>query len=186
MTSKSDRFDLMEIVASDGCVQLLHPFLYRPGTEMYQTEVIEETGIPKTRAIRLLKQLTGYRILEERERAGCRFYRAAVDNPVIRQLKILLMVTRLYELTLEYSGHGIEMFLFGSSAKGEDTNDSDIDLLIVSSATGDTIKKLIGKVKNNLMREVNPVVYTPLEYANLCNKEKTFYDQLERYKIRVL
>lgn len=186
MTRQSDHFNMIDLITSDGCVQLLHPFLYKPGIEMYQSEVIKETKVPKTRAIRLLNMLTGYGLLREKEKAGCKFYTASQDDPVVKQLKTMIMVTRLYELTREYSGQGIEVFIFGSSAKGEDTENSDVDLLVISSTAKDRVSALIDKIKNNLEREANTVVYTPLEYANLCNKEKTFYDQLERYKIRVL
>ena len=186
MAKKSENFNLIDVIASEGCVQLLHPLLYKPGIEMYQSEVIKETNVPKTRAIRLLNTLTGYGLLREKEKAGCKFYAASQDDPVVNQLKILIMITKLYQLTREYSGQGIEVFLFGSSAKGEDTENSDVDLLVISDTAKGSVSVLIDKVKANLEREVNPVLYTPLEYANLCNKDKTFYDQLERYKIRVL
>jgi len=133
----SNHLGLIDLLASDGCVQLLQPFLYKPGIEMYQSEVIRVTGMPKTRAIRLLNQLTSYGLINEKVKAGSKFYRVAEENPVLKQLKILIILSKLYELTRDFSGKNIEVYLFGSSAKGEDTENSDIDLLIIA----DTDKK---------------------------------------------
>ena len=177
---------MINLLTSDGCIQLLHPFLYKPGIEMYQSEVIKETGIPKTRAIRLLGMLTSYGVLREKEKAGCRFYSASLENPVIVQLKKFIMVSRLYEATYKFAGHDIELYLFGSSARGEDTEYSDIDILVISGTNRDVINAFVDSLKKAFEREVNPVIYTPIQYANLCIKDKAFYDQVERYRIKVL
>ncbi len=177
---------LIGLLTSDGCAQLLQPFLYKPGIEMYQSEIIKVTGIPKTRAIRLLNQLSSYGLINEKVKAGSKFYTAAEDNSVLKQLKILIILSKLYELTGDFSGKNIEVYLFGSAARGEDTENSDIDLLIISDTGKKVLNELIDRLKNGIEREVSPVVYTPIGYANLYNTEKAFYESIERYKIKVL
>jgi predicted nucleotidyltransferase len=181
-----NHLDLVNIIASNGCIEILEPFLYKPKVEIYQSEVIKKTGIPKTRAIKLLKLLTEKGVLSETVIAGTNFYSISLENPVVKELKKLIIISKLYELTRDYSGENIEVDLFGSAARGEDTEDSDIDLLIVSDADKNTIYDIIDKIKNNVNREVNPVIYKSIEYANLYNTDKAFYNQIERYKIRVL
>jgi len=153
---------------------------------MYQSEVIQVTGIPKTRAIRLLNKLSSYGLLNEKIKAGSKFYTVTLENPVLKQLKILIVLSKLYELTMDFSGKNIEIYLFGSAAKGEDTEKSDIDILIIADADKKALNELMDRLKNNMGREVNPVVYTPIGYANLYNTEKAFYESIERYKIKVL
>ena len=187
MVSKSTNdIDLINIVASNGCIQLLEPFLYKPGIEMYQSEVIKKTGVPLNKALKLLNFLTGHGILIETEKAGSRFYRVEEGNPVLKQLKILITVSGLFDLTRGFADKNVEIFVFGSAAKGEDTENSDIDLLILADTDKKTVNDLINHLKNHLEREVSPVVYTHTGYANLYNKEKAFYESIERYKIRVL
>lgn len=177
---------LIDIIAPDGSVEILRPFLYNPGIEMYQSEIIKTTGIPKTRAIRLLNLLTKFGLITEKVKAGSKFFMAAKENPVLKQLKILIVLSKLYELTRRFSDKNIEVYLFGSSARGEDMENSDIDLLMISSEDKVVINELIDVLKNNMEREINPVIYTPVGYANLYNTEKPFYESIERYKIRVL
>lgn len=183
---KSGSFSLIDLITSEGCIQLLRPFLYVPKIEMYQSEVIKETGIPKTRAITLLNLLTKHGLLKERVRAGSKFYRTEDGNPILKQLKILIIVSKLCELTRAYSDKNIEIYLFGSAAKGEDTIHSDIDLLVIADVEKETIIDLVNEIQNNVDREVNPVIYSSMGFANMANTDKAFYESIERYKIRVL
>ncbi len=182
----SNIIGIIDIIASAGCVQLLEPFLYRPGIELYQSELIKLTGVPLNRALRLLKQLVDHGILQGTEKAGCMFYRVSFENPVLKQLKTLNIVSKLFDLTRDFSDKNIEIYLFGSAAKGEDTESSDIDLLILADTDKTVVNKLLDRLTKGLTREVSPVVYSSLEYANLYNKDKVFYESIERYKIRVL
>jgi predicted nucleotidyltransferase len=182
----SNRIEIIDIIASAGCLQLLEPFLYRPGIELYQSELIKLTGVPLNRALRLLNLLVSHGILHETEKAGSKFYSVSPENPVLKQLKILNIVSKLFDLTREFTGKNIEVYLFGSAAKGEDTEKSDIDLLIIADTDKTVVNKLIDRMMKGLAREISPVVYSSLEYANLYNKEKVFYESIERYKIRVL
>jgi len=182
----SNNVGLIDLLTSDGCVQVLKPFYISPELRCTKSEVIKVTGIPKTRAIRLLGQLSSYGLLNEKIKAGSKFYTAAEDNSVLKQLKILIVLSKLYELTRDFSGQNIEAYLFGSAARGEDTENSDIDLLIIADVGKKALNELVDRLKNSMGREVNPVVYTPIGYANLYNTEKAFYESIERYKIKVL
>ena len=187
MANKATKnIEIMDIIASAGCVKLLEPFLYKPNIEMYQSELIKKTGVPLNRAIKLLKQLTSHGILKETEKAGCKFYRVYFENPVLKQLKILNTISKLYDIARDFSNEDIEVYLFGSAAKGEDTVHSDIDFLIIADKNRAIVNNLIDRMRRKFTREVSPVIYSSLEYANLYNKEKAFYESIERYKIRVL
>ena len=176
---------LIDVIASNGCIQLLEPFLYQPRVEMYQSELIKKTRVPLNRGLKHIKALTHQGLLIETEKAGSKFYTVVEENPVLKQLKILIITSKLYELTRDYAGKNIELFLYGSAAKGEDTEHSDIDLLILASDEN-VAHELADYIRNHLDREVSPVIYTHIGYANLYNKEKAFYESIERYKIKVL
>ena len=65
-----------------------------------------------------------------------------------------------------------EIILFGSVARGEDTEDSDIDLLIISDKKRETKDKLMKKVSNALFEfgiYISVKVISKEEYKNLEN-----------------
>jgi predicted nucleotidyltransferase len=63
-----------------------------------------------------------------------------------------------------------EIILFGSVARGEDTEDSDIDLLIISDKKRETKDKLMKKVSDALFKfevYISAKVISKEEYENL-------------------
>lgn len=187
--AKAGANKLSGIIFSAKCFQLLRVLLYKPGVKMYQKEIIDQSALSPNTAVPLLDRLTNYGIITENTIAGTRFYSINEENSVIKQLKILANVSDIYELARDMSGD-IEIYLFGSAARGEDTADSDIDLLVIANVNAGERSKLkeqiIERFTGALKREVNPVIFTPIEYSNLYNKEKTFYESIEKDKIRVV
>jgi predicted nucleotidyltransferase len=187
--SNADKVKLSGIIFSAKCFQLLRVLLYKPGIKMYQKEIIGQSALSPNTAVPLLDQLTSYGILTENTIAGTRFYSINEENSVLKQLKILVNVSDIYELARDIPGD-IELYLFGSAARGEDTADSDIDLLVLANVNAAERSKLREQIKERLTgalnREVNPVIFTPIEYSNLYNKEKAFYESIEKDKVRVI
>lgn len=77
-------------------------------------------------------------------------------------------------------------YLYGSAARGEDSEDSDIDLLIIAGQDKEIIFKALGKLRYNLNREVNPIIYTRMEYSKLPMTDKAFFEAFEKDKIRLI
>lgn len=186
--SSEKAMELVEILISIKSFKLLKVMFNRPGYEMYQKEIINESGLSPNTAVPLLNKLTSYGIIRENTVAGTKFYSIVKENSVLKQFKILVNVANIYELTREFP-QNIEIYLFGSSARGEDFENSDIDILIVANGNKELLSKIKEEIKDRLTislnREVNTIVYTPIGYANLYNKEKAFYDSIEKDKVRV-
>jgi predicted nucleotidyltransferase len=187
--SNANKVKLNGVIFSAKCFQLLRVLLYKPGIKMYQKEIIDQSSLSPNTAVPILDQLTNYDILKENTMAGARFYSVNWENPVLKQLKILVTVSDIYELARDIPGD-IELYLFGSAARGEDTADSDIDLLVLANVNAGERSKLREQIKERLAgalnREVNPVIFTPIEYSNLYVKEKAFYESIEKDKVRVI
>lgn len=187
--AKAGANKLSGLIFSAKCFQLLRVLLYKPGVKMYQKEIISQSALSPNTAVPLLDQLTNYGIITENTIAGTRFYSINEENSVLKQIKILVNVSDIYESARDMSGD-IELYLFGSAARGEDTADSDIDLLVIANVNTGERSKLKEQIKKRLSgalkREVNPVIFTPIEYSNLYNKEKAFYESIEKDKIRVV
>ena len=186
--SSEKAMELIEILTSAKSFKLLKVMFNKPGYEMYQKEIINESGLSPNTAVPLLNKLTSYGIIRENTIAGTKFYSIVKENPVLKQYKIFINVSNIYELTRDFP-QNVEIYLFGSAARGEDYENSDIDILIVANGNKDLLSKLKEEIKDRLTislnREVNPIVYAPIEYSNLYNKEKAFYDSIEKDKVRV-
>ena len=117
--------------------------------------------------------LRKYSFLLKKENVGnSTLYSLDFGNPVARQLKILFTLSALAgEIPKDFQG---QVFLFGSAARGEDTEESDWDVLVISN------QRL--SFENPKIR---PVFFTPLEYSALARKDKAFFESIEKNKIQL-
>jgi len=75
-----------------------------------------------------------------------------------------------------------EVILYGSYAKGEETPDSDLDILVISETQERfhqrqaTVKRLLRDLKKNTA--ISPLVLTPSELAACINKNNAFIQEI--------
>jgi predicted nucleotidyltransferase len=165
---------------------LLRLFLYNSGLEVHQAEAINASGLSRMTATKLLKIFEKSGILKVSKKGDLKLYSIVTGHPIVRQLKIFLNVSDISLNLKNLSGKDVEIYLFGSAARGEDTVDSDIDLLIITSLNKDIIFKALGKLRYALNREINPIIYTPMEYSKLPVTDKAFFEGFEKDKIRLV
>ncbi|MBS3147584.1 nucleotidyltransferase domain-containing protein [Candidatus Woesearchaeota archaeon] len=82
-------------------------------------------------------------------------FRAAKESPLFKLLKAQNMVLRLYQTgvlsTIEKATYPSCIVLFGSASRGEDTEESDIDLFVQAKR----IKLDLNKFEKTLIRKIN-------------------------------
>ena len=78
---------------------------------------------------------------------------------------------------------GAEVYLFGSAARGEDTTDSDYDVLVIGKIPKQVLHDHISRLKSK--RQVKPVVFTPLEWSAMRTKDPAFYERVEKDKVKL-
>ncbi len=175
---------IVEILKARKCVELLEFFLEKPETELYQTQIVKNVNISKATVLKWLGVLASYDLLKTRTEGRLKRYKLNLDNPIAKQLKILIMVSKLYSIALTLKG--VEAYLYGSAARGEDTEKSDIDILIIGKIERKKLVEFAEIAKKIMKREVKPIILTPLEYSNLIRKDRIFYDNVEKSKIRLI
>jgi predicted nucleotidyltransferase len=178
--------DLVDIIGSEKCMQLLKFIVYLPEGEFYQSEISRISGLSINTSKKWLGLLVEYGILNKTKKAGHIVYNLDLEHPFVKQLKILMNIARAYEAIRNLSSENFEVYLFGSVARGEDTEKSDLDILIIGAIDNNTLVELADKINKVSGREVNPVRFNPMEYAELSRKDKAFYEHLERDKIRLI
>lgn len=115
-------------------------FFENPISEIYLTELSKKIKLAHTSVKKNLKKLTKHRIIEEliEEKGSRKFpkYKARINSKEYRKYKKIYNYTSILESGviefLEISIMPRAIVLFGSYKKGEDTEDSDIDLYLES------------------------------------------------------
>jgi len=114
-----------------------------------------------------------------------KLYQLNKENCIVKQFKVLdnlLSLKGIKELEKKYN---IEIFLYGSTARGEDTENSDIDLLILGNINKEQILPEIKNILKSVGREIKIVIFNPLEWSQVARNDAPFYERVEKDKIRL-
>ncbi len=171
---------------------ILCALLGAPAAGLHLSEIARRLGVPPSSLQRELAALSAAEILTA-ERDGNRVRYAFNEAcPFLPELRGLLIKTAgvadvLREALGPLEEHIDVAFVFGSMARGTERAQSDIDLLVIGSASPYEVSGALADAAIRLGREVNPVVYTADEFVRRIGEKRGFpCDLLERDKVFVL
>ncbi len=176
-------FQLNEILGRRVPLKIVSFFLKRPNGEFSETEVRKMLKLSRLSANKWLRTLHRNRILGRAAKGRMMIYRLNHANAVVIQLKVLDNVAFASPFFSDLKG--VEIFLYGSSARGEDREDSDIDLLVIGRRNRDVVSA-IRKMDSSTDRRIKPSFYTEFEWSQMARKDAPFYERVERDKIRLV
>jgi len=127
-----------------------------------------------------------------REKVGnLTYYSLNKSFPLYEELKAIVSKTIGIEYILKEGLKGIESIvlaiIYGSVASGEDTGDSDIDVLLIGNPDMDELVNNVQEMEKELGREINYVLYTPEEFKRKKEARNIFIiDVLRNPKVFII
>jgi len=168
MTTHNSKRGLTALFASATLGELLYLFMLEPGREYYQRELQRLSGAHLRQLQRDLERLQRSGLVACRTHGNRTYYRAVPAHPAFADLRAALMKTMGIgsELGAALAGLGGAVtlaFIYGSFARGDEGAQSDVDVLIVGSATRREVAAAVADAARSLGRELNPVIFTPAD-----------------------
>lgn len=160
--------------------KVLGLFFGQPWRDFSVSELIAEAGAGSGGVQRELKRLTGSGLVLAESIGRQRRYRANPDSPVYAELCSIVRKTigpaDQLRAALEPLADQLEVALmFGSVAKGTDTAQSDIDVLLVSnSLTLEIVFEALEEAEAALGRPIQPTLYTSDEFQRRRDSQSPF------------
>ena len=190
-------------IAAGGCVadalfnrvqqRVLGILFGNPARSFYSNEIVSLAGSGTGAAFRELKRLADAGIVTVEKIGRQKHYQANPECPVFDELRGLVLKTvglvDVLRAALAPLAGRIELaFVYGSVAKGSDTADSDIDLLVVSDDLSHAqLFEALEEATGQLGRTVNPTVYSRAEFNQRQRGENAFITRVvEQPKLWVL
>jgi predicted nucleotidyltransferase len=124
-----------------------------------------------------LNDLLKANLINRQQKGKTYLYTINDENPVVKLLKILRIIMNLMPLIKKLKQKSSKIILYGSSSRGEDTEDSDIDLLIVTNLI-EEIEKIVERIKH--YKKVQPIIRKPLKYIEMEKTDPNFYQKIEK------
>lgn len=154
-------------------------FLANPMGEYHGREIVRKTGVSKGSAGKILRMLTNLGFLTREERGRLTIYTLNQKDSTVKQFKVLINTLNLKPLTDELKDASRRIVLFGSCSQGTDTEDSDIDILVVTNEK-EHAGKLISEFNKKSERRVTPITVDTNGYILLKREDKPLYENIER------
>ncbi len=155
--------------------RVLPYLLEHPYKAIHLRELARKTGTSSSTCYRMIKHLSEYGLVERKKSYG-RVFVKPIMSLTVKKLKIAYS-TYLIEKSgvIEYiakNSFGLQSLLvYGSTARGEDDENSDYDILVIAS--GCNADKLV--ISEMLKREINLKCLTLEEWKKVAEKNKAFY-----------
>lgn len=159
---------------------IIELFFEYPRKEFYLRQVSKETVASVGAAKKYLDRLVKKKLLLKRALGNLYLFKANREYLLFRQAMLSYNIEKLLDSgvidrLLELRPTSIS--LYGSFARGENDEDSDMDILVIAE------KKEIPGLHGLLDREVNVSVYSKKEWNKKAQKDKAFYEQVIIYGV---
>lgn len=156
----------------------------QPNRSFFASELIELTGSGSGAVQRELKRLVSSGLVTMERIGRQKHYRANRASPIFDELsgivrKTIALADPIRE-ALDTLGSPIALALvYGSVAKGSDTADSDVDLLIVADDLAlEDLYSALAPVEATLDRKISPTLYTRREFRERRNAQQPFLSRV--------
>lgn len=159
--------------------RILEFFFERPFGQFHLREAARMAHVSAPTAKTQLDKFVKAGLIEKSNKANLSLFRANAKSRRFRFLKIAFSLEKI-----EKSGLVEEMLekqspralvLFGSAARGEDSGESDLDLLIVAKNRQNIDW---GRFEKKVGRSINCIQYTPVEWEKKAGEDKPFYQRV--------
>lgn len=159
--------------------QVLGLLLLHPDEPFHLREIARATNTQPGTLRRELAQLADAGVLSREKVGNLVRYKADTTCPIYDELRGILKKTAgvadvLREALVSLSGKIAVAFVYGSVASGAERRSSDIDVMVVGSASFEEVVAALHASQEQLRREINPNVYSLAEFKKKAREKGSF------------
>jgi predicted nucleotidyltransferase len=160
---------ILDLTRSRTRAALLRLLFADPDAEWHLRGLARELGVSAGNVRREVLRLTADDLLTMRRQANLTLYRLNKDHPLYGELRSMVSKTIGVEWALGEALAGVAgvrlAFIYGSVAAGRETAASDIDLMVVGSASVRELHAALRPLEDTLRRSINFMVFDEDEFA---------------------
>ncbi|RLJ00361.1 MAG: hypothetical protein DRP03_00510 [Candidatus Aenigmatarchaeota archaeon] len=166
--------------------KILEFFIRNPYQRVYLRELAKKLKLSPFTTKRYVDVLVREKFIYEEREAKMRYFKANLSNIAFRYIKIAyslheILKSGLISFLLTNIPNISSIVLFGSIAKGEDSEKSDVDLLII----GKPKYIRVGKFEERLKRDIALHIFSWSEWNKKAKEDKAFYLEIIRYGVPI-
>ena len=168
-----------EILHSKTTQKILEFLCGHPFESFYGVQVALETDLSKGGVNQALRALSKQGLIDAETKGRMTFYKVDLKSPLIKQFKVFHNVAWAQKFIKKITPLSERAVLFGSCASGENTAESDVDIVVIARE-GEKAKIRLLLPESKDKRKIQVVVKTPQEFISLEEREPVFYQEIQR------
>ncbi len=160
---------LEALITSNTKRSLLALFFLSPEKEYYLREMAREIKQQPNLVSSELRKLEQSGLIKSRRKGNAIYYQVNKESPIYSELKSI--ITKAYafygvlkKMLLTYTSMIKFAFIYGSFARGEERQGSDIDLMVIGNPPLERFNHSINRVEKTLGRNINYTLFPIVEF----------------------
>jgi len=178
--------DMFRITKSKLREDLLALYFTNPDKKYYLRELEKILNFSVGNIRRELIKLESTGLFLSESKGNLLYYYLNQSYPLFKELKSIIFKTsgvpRMLHNVLEKFDDIDQAFIYGSFAKREEREDSDIDLLIIGKIDEDKLIEEVGKLERKLQREINYAIYEKEDFKKKKEEGNSFILDISKEK----
>lgn len=165
-------------------IKFVEFFLLNPYKEFYIRELAKKLKISPFATKKYADILVKECLILEEKKANLRYLKANINNLFYKHLKVSYSIRQLLKSGLiDFLKNNLanvtSIILFGSIAKGEDSDESDVDILII----GKQKHLSLNEFQNKLGKKITLHFFSWSEWNSKAKEDHPFYYEIISYGI---
>lgn len=160
---------LQTLFRSKTLVHVLGFLLLNQTGEFYLNELARRAGLAPSTVLRELNRVESLGIIAKTKKGTAVFYRINRDCIIHEELRRIFLKFELADkiIARELVQYDIRYALiYGSFAKGTETESSDIDLLVIGQVSKDRFYQSVSSIESRIGREINAIVWDDQQFSS--------------------
>lgn len=174
-----------ELLGNRNEIKILDLLIRNPTTQFLQKDIGKKTKLSKATLIKWLSFLEKKSLVNMKKEGVSKKYSLKRENYIVKQLKILNNLILLDDMKKIIEKFNIKAYLYGSASRGEDAEESDLDVLVVGKIKKDQIIKEINQISEKINKQIKVEIFTLLEWSKVASEDKAFFERVEKDKIEI-
>jgi predicted nucleotidyltransferase len=173
------KYSLVDALFRPTAQAVLAATLLQPKREWYLSDLAAHLRVRPSSLQRTLAKFVSGGILKRRQEGNRVYYKPDQDCPILSELTAIVTKTigvagALRDALAPLAERISIAFIHGSIARGKQRSESDIDLIVIGSASSADIAVGLRPLHERLGRQINFTRYLPKEFAGKMDKGDHF------------